>query len=123
MKFIGLFFPPLISAFIRYKRGEIYMQGVVAVLFSYIIYVLVDTWVAMSIVVYICMKAEGSVNDLERFSFFTKYIVIAMVVAVLIPYVEEVFRKYIEIKFVVRRKDECEKNGEAAKKKDMGDDQ
>lgn len=77
----------------------------------------------MSIVVYICMKTEIASNDLERFSFFTKYVAIAVIVAVLMPYVEEVLKKHIEVRFTVRGKDEKEKTGERAEKQDMGDDQ
>ncbi len=75
-------------------------------LFEYGISVLINVWLTMMIVTYIFMVKEVSIDALDRLSFFTKYTTIAIAVAFFVPYIEEMLGKYIEVKFVVRSKDE-----------------
>lgn len=50
---------------------------------------------------------SGVTSDaLCSFPFFAKYTVIALVMAVVVPYVEEIIKKYIKVTLTVRTYDE-----------------
>ena len=75
-------------------------------LFEYGINVLINVWITISIVTYIFLVPDATIDALDRFSFFSKYTAIAIVVAIFIPYAEEILKRYIEVKFTVRSKNE-----------------
>ena len=47
-----------------------------------------------------------TIDALDSFPFFTKYSLIAIVTAVFMPYMQEIIKKYVEVTFLVRKKDE-----------------
>ena len=104
MKIISLFFPSFISVFIRHIRKNASWEMPVC-LFEYGIYVLINTWITTSIVTYIFGIEEAMSTSLESFSFFTKYTVIAIIMAIFIPYVEEIINKYISVRFTVNEEE------------------
>ena len=104
MKIISLFFPCLISILIRHKRRVNDTWKMPIVLFEYGINVLINVWITMSIVTYVFLVRYATIDALNRFSFFSKYTAVAIIVAILVPYAEEILKKYIEVKFTVRSK-------------------
>lgn len=75
-------------------------------LVRYIIYVMIVNWCDMALISYIIKPGTYVVDDMESFVFFTKYILIAIFFAWLIPYLEEIIRKYIHISFQVKEQNE-----------------
>lgn len=106
MRIIGLFFPALISIAIKHSRNTECAWQMPAILIEYGIYVLVDVLVTTTIITYVLNISGVSVEAFDSFSFFTNYTLLASVVAIFTPYVHEIVKKYIEITFSVRRKDE-----------------
>lgn len=104
MKVICLFFPALISVFIRHIRRHT-LWILPSYLLEYGIYVLINVWTTTSIITYI-IGIEVVSTSLDSFPFFTKYTAIAVITAVLIPYIEEIIKTYISVRLTVRIKDE-----------------
>lgn len=106
MKIISLFFPACISLSIRYSRNKERVWNILLVLLEYGIHVLFNVWISAFIVSFVFNVSNVVVDSLEQFSFFTKYTAVAIIIAVFMPYIEEVAEKYIKIKFNVETKDE-----------------
>lgn len=110
MRIIGLFFPALISVSIKHSRNPEYTWQFPQILVEYGIYVLVNVLLTTVAVTYV-MNVPGVIVDaLDSFPFFIKYMVIAVLAAVFVPYIEEMIRKYIHITFTVRTKDDKGEN-------------
>lgn len=106
MRIIGLFGPALISVWIKHLRSEKITCQMPMILIEYGIYTLVNVLVTTSIITY-GLSIDGiTVDALDSFPFFTKYVVIAIVAAILTPYIEEMIKKYIQVTFTVRTHDE-----------------
>lgn len=110
MRIIGLFFPALISVSIKHARNSELTWQMPKILAEYGIYVLINVLITASNITYGLGISGVTVDALESFPFFTKYTIIAIVIAIFIPYVEEIIKKYIEVTFVVRKDDEHRKN-------------
>lgn len=104
MEFIALFFPACIAMTIRQKRGTGCEKQWFMVLLEYGRTVLWCNFLPVVIINYI-LGMDGVVSEaLSSFSFFSKYIVIACVCSFLIPYVQEVVSRYIQIRFFLKEK-------------------
>lgn len=110
MEIIGLFFPAIISVWIKHMRNTEATWNIPKVLFEYGIYVLVNVFITTCTITY-GLGISGVTSDaLNSFPFFTKYSVIASVAAILVPYAEEIIRKYIKVTLTVRTFHEKENN-------------
>lgn len=109
MRIIGLFFPAFISISIKHLRNPKHTWQTLMVLVEYGIYVMINVLLTTAIVTYVLNVTGVTVDAFDSFPFFTKYMVIAIMAAVFVPYIEEIIKKYIEIKFKVRINDEEEK--------------
>lgn len=106
MKFIGLFMPAIVSLMIRNRNNEKEDWRMPQVFFRYGIYVLVNVWLTEGIIIYV-LGLSGVIEEaLTSFPFFLKYTLIALAMAVVVPYVEEIIRKYISIGLTVEIYDE-----------------
>lgn len=106
MEIIGLFFPAAISVWIKHTRNAEATWNMPKVLFEYAIYVLINVFITACTVTY-GLGLSGVTSDaLHSFPFFTKYIIIASAAAILVPYAEEIIRKYIKVTLAVRTYDE-----------------
>ena len=112
MRSIGLFFPALISIAIKHSRNSQLTWQIPKVLVEYGIYALVNVLVTTVIITYGLNVSDVTVDALDSFPFFTKYTIIAIVAAVLTPYLQEMIKKYFEVTFTVRKKDEILENHE-----------
>ena len=106
MRIRGLFFPALISITIRHSRNSELTWQMPKVLAEYGIYVLINVFVTTAIITYVLNISGTTVDALESFPFFTKYSVIAAAAAIFTPYMQEIAKKYFEITFEARKKDE-----------------
>ncbi len=108
MQIIGLFFPALITIAICHKRRDKNEEKLLAVLLEYGQAVLFNNLITMGIITYI-LKVDGvDVEAFNSFPFFTKYVVIAILISIGIPYVKEVGRKCFHIDFIVMDKKDKE---------------
>lgn len=104
MSFIALFLPAGISLMIRHKRNQELKWKIPESILEYVVLVLVNVLLSQCIIVYLLGIHEVDMSAFQSFPFFTKYLVIAMLIAWLVPYVEEIGRKYIEVSFLVEKK-------------------
>ena len=102
MRLIGLFFPALISVSIKHSRNKELTWNLPNVLIEYGIYVLINVMITAMTVTYILSVHGVTIDALDSFPFFTKYVVIAIFAAVLVPYMEEIIKKYVRITFTVK---------------------
>lgn len=106
MQVIGLFFPAIVSVMIRNRKNTESGWRMPAILFRYGIYVLVNALLTICVITYGLGLSDVTVDALNSFRFFTKYTVIALMMAILVPFVEEIIGKYIQITLTVRTYDE-----------------
>ena len=112
MSFIALFMPASISMMIRNRRKE-KAYSLPASIFEYAVLVLINVFITQSVIVYLLGISEVDMQALNSFPFFTKYTFIAMAIAWLTPYVEEVLCKFIGISFYVEQVDKNDSSKEA----------
>ena len=109
MSFIALFCPASISMLIRHKRGVVGNKNIVDYILEYAFLLFVNVLITQIVVVYGLGLSELDISVLNRFSFFTKYSIIAFLFAFFIPYVEEIVKKYFSVCFSIEVKNEKEK--------------
>lgn len=101
MSFIALFFPACISLIIRHRRNKELSWSVPESILEYAVWVMLNVLLSECIIVYVLQIGSVDVTALQSFPFFTKYMVIALFLAWLLPYMEEIGRKYIGVSFSV----------------------
>ena len=101
MSFIALFLPAGISLMIRHRRKQELKWRIPENILEYAVLVLINVLLSQGIIVYLLGIDEVDMSAFQSFPFFTKYLVIAMIIAWLVPYVEEIGRQYIGISFFV----------------------
>lgn len=106
MTLIGLFFPAIISVVIRQKRKTGDKRELLSILSEYGLSVLFCNLFSMIVITYVLGIGDVAMSAFESFPFFTKYTVIAVIIAFIMPYLEEIYKKYIQIKFVIEDKNE-----------------
>lgn len=112
MILLAILGPAFISVMIRYKQKK--YSELREMLIEYGIYTLVITLFTQSFITYV-LRISGVTQDaLESFPFFTKYMVFAIVFAIVIPFLQALIAKYIEVSIEVGVYDE-EKESEAEK--------
>lgn len=112
MQLIGLFFPALISLKLSMNRNIENSKNILQVILRYGIYALCINWLAQVLITYILNISDVTVDALASFPFFAKYTFIAAVIAVFLPILEELIKKYIKITIktgVDVEKDKCGK--------------
>lgn len=97
MAIIGLLFPSFISMAIYRKRSGEISNNWQSMLVRFGIYVLLDTWAVQALLTYLLGQENITESALTSFPFFTKYVVIASIIAIILPYAEEMLRKCIGV--------------------------
>ncbi|MCH5261473.1 MAG: hypothetical protein J1F42_01010 [Lachnospiraceae bacterium] len=106
MEIIGLFFPAIVSVWIKHTRNTHLTWNMPKILFEYGIYVLINVLITGCTITY-GLGLSGVTSDaFNSFPFFIKYTIIALVAAIVVPYIEEIIRKYIKVTLTVRSYDE-----------------
>lgn len=99
MKLIALFFPAFISISIYSRRQSVKLVPNLYLFIRYGIYTMLVNWCDMSLTTYILGKDDSKLAYMENWTFFTKYLFIAVIFSLLIPYIEEAIKKYVNIRF------------------------
>ena len=106
MNFIALFVPALFTVTIRQKRKNAGEPKIFPTVLEYGKAVLICNLFAMLVVTYI-FKIDGIMETaFASFPFFIKYVIIELLFACALPYLEEIWEKYVHISFTVEGKDE-----------------
>lgn len=117
MSFIALFLPACISMIIRHKRNKELKLNLPESILEYAVLVMVNVLISQSVIVYVLRIGEVDISAFHSFPFFTKYLVISMIIAWITPYLEEIVRKYFEVSFSVEKtNDHRNNNGETDEK-------
>lgn len=101
MILIGLFFPSLITMAIRRKRNSEHEDNWFAFLLEYGQTVLFCNLIIMTIITYVIKIGNVESTAFNSFPFFIKYVVMSVVYSAVIPYLEEIVKKFIQIKFTI----------------------
>lgn len=109
---VGLLFPSFISMAIYRKRSGETGIGWQSMLVRFGIYVLLNTWIVQALLTYLFGQGDITESALTSFPFFTKYVVLASLIAVILPYVEEIVRKCIGVSVSFTANDGKKKNEE-----------
>lgn len=104
MALIGLFFPSVISLLLDKKIMKEKEYNAPEDIVKYVVYVLVNTLITMSMIVYVFKITDSLVTTFNSFPFFTKYLVISIFFAIIDPIIKEVICSHLRIK--LERKDE-----------------
>lgn len=102
MRIIALYLPALITVAIRYQRNSKNKWAIFDYVREYGIAVIGNTVLTQFIIQYLLNSDEViDITAFDRFYFFTKYMIIACVIAFVLPYICEVIRKYVSVSFKV----------------------
>ncbi len=110
MEIIGLFCPALVSICIRYKRQKGTGWKLIRFFMEWGIWTLVNVLLTDIIITYILGIQDAMEEYLHSFSFFSKYVVIAVILAAVMPYLWEIVQKYISVTFTIGVNDENNEN-------------
>lgn len=103
---ISLFFPSFISMAIYRKRTSKESHDGQSMIVRFGIYVLLNTWIVQVILTYLLGQGQITESALTSFPFFTKYVIIALLCAIIMPYIEEMVKKCIGISVDLSADDE-----------------
>lgn len=106
MFFIAVLFPAVISVYIIHLRNSELKYKSIKTLFEYAICILINVLLA-SLVVCVLLGGDVRADSFQSVRFFVKYTGIAVVLAVIVPYIWEVIKTYIRVELVI---EEYEKN-------------
>ena len=98
--FIAILCPAVISVAILHIRIRELRLFHVKTLVEYVVFLLVNVFLS-TLLVCILLGTDVRIDSFMSFSFFIKYVAIATILAVLIPYVYLIARTYIKIQLVI----------------------
>lgn len=108
---IGTLLPAALALKTKLRRGELGESKageMDRLIFQYMIEVLKNVILTVVTITYVLKVEDVNFSALSSFPFFSKYVVIAVMYAWLLPYFEEIVLKYIRISFKI----EVEENAE-----------
>ena len=97
---IAILCPAVISVAILHIRIRELRLFHVKTLAEYVVFLLVNVFFA-TLLVCILLGSDVRIDSFMSFTFFIKYVAIATILAVLIPYVYLIARTYIKIQLVI----------------------
>lgn len=106
-----LLLPACISMKIQIKRNgnKMLTDHILQELLRYGSWVLAVNFLTMFLTTYIIGR-EGDIEDYFcNFHFAVKYLAVSMLIAIITPYLLEIYHKYISVTFIVGERDEEEK--------------
>ena len=98
--FIAILCPAVISVAILHIRIRELRLFHVKTLVEYVVFLLVNVFFS-TLLVCILLGTDVRIDSFMSFTFFIKYVAIATILAVLIPYVYLIARTYIKIQLVI----------------------
>ncbi len=102
IEFIGLFCPALVTVYIRHKRKPDSNWRFPEGLIEYGITVMLNVLFAEAVIGIILGHASSTVDNLNYYSYFIKYTIIALSIAIIHPFIEEILKKYVSAKITIK---------------------
>lgn len=103
MSYIALLCPAAVSlALFRKRRGSEFKA--VDNILAYLAFALIINWADMLVMVHYLKIYDASQEALGNFGFFVKYTAVALVFALVLPSVFDMFYKFVVIKFDDKRR-------------------
>ena len=106
MKLIALFGPAILSLAIKKRRMIEKKWDWFTYVKEYTVSLLSNVFLSQAVITYVLGLDGVDSTAFESFPFFTKYIVIAVACAWILPYIREVVGRYISVSFKVGENDE-----------------
>ncbi|MDO4304540.1 MAG: hypothetical protein Q4D94_11565 [Bacillota bacterium] len=97
MTVIGLFFPSFVSMALYMKLSRDTLSRWQTLIIRYGVYVLFNTLITQIVITYLLGISQVEETALKSFPFFVKYVLIALIWAVVLPFMEELLKKYIKV--------------------------
>ncbi len=110
MVLLAILGPAFISVMIRSKQKK--YSELSGLIIGYGIYTLVITLLTQSFITYVIRISDVTQEALKSFPFFTKYVVFAVLFAIIIPLFQALIEKYVNISIEVGVYDGTEENEE-----------
>ena len=111
MKYVCIFAPALCAVAIQLNRKSV-SEKTMDIVIRYGIWVLTINLIAMSMVNYIIGIHDVTADALDSFGFATKYMIISLLLALIIPYIVEVIGRFITVSFDIETKKEQDEQKE-----------
>lgn len=105
MEWICWLFPACMAMKIRYgrKKKEVLSKNILVEIFCWAEWVLIINILCMIIITYGMRIDNVLIDAFNSFSFSMKYLILAMVLAIVLPYVVEIIEKYIGITVTIEK--------------------
>ena len=97
MEFIALFTPAVITMSVRYRRMNGKSWEWFRYVREYVIALIMNVLTTQIVITYVLGATGEESGDFVRFAFMTKYLLIASVLAVVMPYIWEAFTKALTV--------------------------
>lgn len=108
---VGILAPAVLALKTKMKRQGTENErskGINRWVLQYAVEILKNVFLTTATITYILKIDDVNFSALSNFPFFTKYVVIAVAYAWLLPYVEEVISKYVSISFKIEVEGDAE---------------
>lgn len=103
MEYIALFSPAIISLGIEYKKNNGENWNWFEYLYKYALFLICNVLLTESLISYILKMGSVTNDAFGSFPFFTKYLLIATVFAIILPYLCKIVRENISVSFEIHR--------------------
>lgn len=101
MEIIALFFPACISVWIYHQRNARVSWRVLPTLIEYGIWTVCNVLLSVLVIVFVFRRTDITSEALRGFSFFWKYMLVAVLTACLMPYLVEAVSKCFGVTLVM----------------------
>lgn len=104
MRYIALFFPAIISVGIKNRRANEKKWTLFDFLREYAVSVISNVLLSEAVIVYVLRLGNVNIEAFDSFPFFTKYLFIALVFSIVLPYIREIIKMNFSVSFEVDKK-------------------
>lgn len=111
---IGLFFPSFVAVALYMKLSKDALCRWQTLIIRYGVYVLLNTLITQTVITYVLGISQVAESALTSFPFFVKYVLIALIWAIAMPFMEELLKKYIKVSINFTIDKEIKKNEKEA---------
>ncbi len=108
LEFVNLLFIPFISLHIWYRRHDLKIEKNISTLSDYVIWVVADL-----VICAVIMIVLGKFVGIEAHPDSMTFSIAECFLAIILPYIHEVFRKYFEVKVEITKRN-SDKTGKKA---------
>ena len=112
MIILCMFLPPILSLKIQVRRSNLIDNSVLSHIISYFSWTMVSNILTMATILFIFKKDGTTAEAFYSFRFALFYTMINMIICLILPYINEIVRKLINVSFVIEEKKHGENDDE-----------